>query len=112
MRRIVQDYAAKKYEGSRSRNRPDLILVGLQERFLLIELKRPSHTVTRANIAQAEEYRDDLQAHLRNGQFRVLILGGSIERNMPADDRPNVRVSPTTKSSLGHETASTGSSRI
>jgi hypothetical protein len=53
-----------------------------------------------------------LQAHLRNGQFRVLILGGSIERNMPADDRPNVRVSPTTKSSLGHETASTGSSRI
>lgn len=93
MHRIVQDYTAKKYEGTRGRSRPDLILVGLQDRYLLIELKRPSHAVTRTDIAQAEEYRDDLKAHLRNGQFRVLILGGTVERNMPIDDRASVRVS-------------------
>lgn len=93
MRRIVQQYCDEVYSGSNGRKRPDLVLVGLQQRFLLVELKRPSHEIGRQDMAQAEEYRDGLQAHLRDAVFQILVVGGSIERNLPRDDRREVRVS-------------------
>ena len=41
--------------------RPDLLLLSrFTERHVLIEFKRPSHTIGRLDVSQAEQYRDDL----------------------------------------------------
>lgn len=57
MKRIVEDWAAKKYSGERASNRPDLFLLNRgAERLLLIEFKRPSDILTRDHEAQAMRY--------------------------------------------------------
>jgi hypothetical protein len=87
LRRIVEDYTAKKFAGkSREQKRPDLLLAtDAGERYLLIEFKRPSHAIDRQDEAQAREYRDEL-THLMPGKaIDVLMIGG--KRVKDADSR-------------------------
>jgi len=66
----------------RSRTRPDLLLAQtMDEKYLLIEFKRPSETVGRKAEAQAKEYRDDLRPILGT-LIDVLIVGGKVDAAM------------------------------
>lgn len=89
---IVKDTFGKKYQGSRSRRRPDLLLAGLQDRYLIVEFKRPSESIDRQNIAQGETYRDELGTHLPGGYFDVVIIGGRVDPPLLRDPTPTVTV--------------------
>ena len=76
-KRIVETYCFTKFKGARAAKRPDLLLSedsggGL----LLIEFKRPQHSISRDDIAQAEKYRDDLGTLLSSSaRMEILMLG-------------------------------------
>ena len=87
---IVSRYCDKKYSGQRVQRRPDLLLAqDAGERYLLIEFKRPSHTLTREDEAQAQGYRDDLSAVLPDKAIDVLLLGGQRDRMDTRYDVPD-----------------------
>lgn len=73
----VEEYLGNKFTGERAKKRPDLLLSDLsRDALLLIEFKRPSHTLTRDDKNQAEKYRDDLMPTFSK-KIDVLVLGGS-----------------------------------
>jgi Histidine kinase-, DNA gyrase B-, and HSP90-like ATPase len=58
---IVRQYTDGHFTGKRATKRPDLLLLSaLGQRYTLIEFKRPSHTIERQDVSQAEQYRDGL----------------------------------------------------
>lgn len=72
--RTIEDYTSVKFSGDRASKRPDLFLAQyLQGGRLLIEFKRPSKEITRADQNQAAEYRDDLEPKF--GSIEILLLG-------------------------------------
>ncbi|MFK4794336.1 ATP-binding protein [Sphingobium sp. ZW T5_29] len=75
--RIIEDYCSAEYKGDRAAKRPDLLLSqDVTDSYLLIEFKRPSHSITRDDIAQAEKYRDDLSARLSStSKMEILMVG-------------------------------------
>jgi len=66
------------YSGASAAKRPDLLLAhSYQGRYLLLEFKRPSHTITHADIAQAAAYRQELTTHVGSGaRIDLLLIGG------------------------------------
>jgi hypothetical protein len=78
---VVDKYAGERFSGERARKRPDLLLVSqFAERYSLIEFKRPSHTIDRMDVSQAEQYRDDLTKHF--SPISVWVLGGAYDSHM------------------------------
>ncbi len=77
LRSIVETYCGEKYKGTRASKRPDLLLSqDYGDSYLLIEFKRPSHPITREDIAQAEKYRDDLSAKLLStAKMDIMMVG-------------------------------------
>jgi hypothetical protein len=45
-----------------------------RDSFLLIEFKRPSHPISRKDIAQAEQYRDDLYPKLSSSSHMEILM--------------------------------------
>lgn len=95
LKRVVETYCDTRFKGSRAAKRPDLLLSqGFAGAYLLIEFKRPSHPITRDDVAQAEKYRDDLSAQLpSNASIDIMMVGkgrvASLDvRNLP----PNVTI--------------------
>lgn len=90
--RTIEEYTSVKFTGDRASKRPDLFLAqNLRGGFLLIEFKRPSKPIDRADQTQAQEYRDDLEKKL--GDIQILLLGK--ERDVSAsakNDPPNLEV--------------------
>jgi hypothetical protein len=43
---------------------------------LLIEFRRPAHTITRTDVAQAEDYRQAISPYLRNSAMSIIVIGG------------------------------------
>lgn len=81
--RVISDYTDKKYSGARANKRPDLFLSqNIFQNYLLIEFKRPSHTLKRKDENQAEEYRDDLTPSF--GKMDILVVGGKVDPNISA----------------------------
>lgn len=77
---VVDKYASERFGGERADKRPDLLLLSrLRDRYLLIEFKRPSHTIGRMDVSQAEQYRDDLVRH-----FSPIEVLSSAARTTPA----------------------------
>lgn len=77
LRRVVDQWADKKFSGPRANKRPDLLLAqGLRHRYVLIEFKRPSHALNRDDEAQVAGYRDDLVPHVQGDRIDVVLLGG------------------------------------
>jgi hypothetical protein len=65
LKKIVENLSQKSLNRDRAKKRPDLLLSqDHKETYLLIEFKRPSHPISRDDIAQAEKYRDDLLPNL------------------------------------------------
>lgn len=88
----IEEYADEKFTGSRAAKRPDLFLA--QNRrggYLLIEFKRPSKEISRADQNQAAQYRDDLEP--RFGQIDILLLGkGRDSSAQIQNDPPRLQV--------------------
>lgn len=75
LKRLIQDWQAKKFGGPDGTRRPDLFLAqDIRNRHLLIEFKRPDHDITRTDEKQAEEYRDELATYTQR-TIDILLLG-------------------------------------
>lgn len=76
--RVINEYTNKHFSGSRAHKRPDLFLAhNVYRRHLLIEFKRPSHTITRDDENQAEKYRDDLTPNF--GAMNIMVIGKDVD---------------------------------
>jgi len=79
--RTIAEYTSARFSGDRANKRPDLLLLSrFAERYLLIEFKRPSYTVGRLDVSQAEQYRDDLTKHF--SPIDVRVIGGAYDSRM------------------------------
>lgn len=87
LRTVVDTYCDQKFKGSRAAKRPDLLLSQeFGDSYLLIEFKRPSHSITRDDIAQAEKYRDDLGPRLSsNAKLDIVLIGKSCAQSVNAN---------------------------
>lgn len=77
LKRIIENYCDASFKGNRAAKRPDLLLSqDYGDTYLLMEFKRPSHSITRDDIAQAEKYRDDLIPKLPStARLDVMMVG-------------------------------------
>lgn len=74
---ITEAYCDSSFKGVRSAKRPDLLLSqDYGDKYLLIEFKRPSHNISRDDIAQAEKYRDDLSSRLSSTATMDIVMVG------------------------------------
>ncbi|MDQ1350768.1 MAG: internalin, partial [Acidobacteriota bacterium] len=81
----VEEYLGKEYRGERARKRPDLVLArDSGQRFLLLELKKPGHILTRQDGAQAQTYADELNQYLPQVKIEVVVLGGKVDSTLTA----------------------------
>jgi len=78
----IEDYLGKKYTGKRAKKRPDLMLsVNHANEYLLVEFKRPSHSLKHIDYQQVTGYRNDFVpfTNSRNQINWVLTeLGGDV----------------------------------
>jgi len=84
IRNTIETYLNKKYKGSKAKKRPDLFLVNSINKYLLVELKRPSKTINRQDIAQVQEYADELKSY-HDGEYSIMVLGGPLDYSMLTD---------------------------
>ena len=93
LKKVVEQYLGKKYKGDSAEKRPDLVLTqDMSERYLLIELKKPGHTLDRKDEAQGLEYRDELNLYLPNVKIEIIIMGGQIKKTISSQNqRPDVK---------------------
>jgi hypothetical protein len=91
LRRIVDDYTDRKFVGARANKRPDLVLLSnVSQRHTLVEFKRPSYTIDRPDVSQAEQYRDDLLPLIN--PIDVWVVGKDYNAVMLQNMPPNVTV--------------------
>lgn len=77
LHKVIETYCGMTFKGSRAAKRPDLLLSqDYGDKYLLIEFKRPSHDITRDDIAQAEKYRDDLSSRLSSTAGMDIVMVG------------------------------------
>lgn len=83
LKKTIEDYVNKKYKGERADKRPDLFLSqDYDGKYLLIEFKKPTHSVTRDDENQAEKYRDDLRTELGITDIEIMVIGGSVVKTI------------------------------
>jgi hypothetical protein len=94
LRGIVETYCEKQFKGDRASKRPDLLLSqDYGDSYLLIEFKRPTHSINRDDLSQAEKYRDDLSPHLTNKKMDIMMLGkGRVSTIDPNNILPNIAI--------------------
>lgn len=92
LKKQVEDCIGKKYKGDLAAKRPDLLLnANYSGRYLLIEFKRPSHSLRYSDCQQVTVYRNEFRAYTDSG-IDVLLVGGR-----RGDDLPDSRnIEPNT----------------
>lgn len=86
LQRQVEDMLGKKYSGSNASRRPDLLLnEDLHGTCLLIEFKRPSHSLNHDDYVQATSYRHELQKALHK-EIKVVVVGGRRSADFPVQN--------------------------
>jgi hypothetical protein len=79
--KMISDCMGDKFDGDGGKTRPDLFLgEDPGGRRLLIEFKRPSHSVGRDDVNQAEKYRDYLTRSFE--QIEILVVGGAVSLDL------------------------------
>jgi len=94
LKRQVEEYLDKKYSGKRANKRPDLLLsANFANEYLLIEFKRPGHSLRYKDYQQATAYRNDFVPYT-NAEMRVLLVGGKRGQDLPPhyNKEPNSEV--------------------
>ncbi len=94
LKRTIEEYTGKQFQGKKANRRPDLLLsTDPSDRYLLIEFKRPAHIVDRQDEAQAQDYRDQLNAYLPAKPMDIILIGGKRDAKAnAAHDPPNFSV--------------------
>jgi hypothetical protein len=88
---MISRYTGERFKGERANKRPDLLLLSrFTEGYVLIEFKRPSLSVGRTEVAQAEQYRDDLIKQF--SPMSVWVVGGAYDSNMLSHLAPGTTV--------------------
>ncbi len=101
LKRQIEEYLGKKYKGDRAEKRPDLFLTeNLNGERLLIEFKRPSHALVFEDYQQATAYRNDFHKNGIDQQINVVVIGGKLGNDLPAQYRREPNVSIMTFSDL------------
>lgn len=79
LRTVIKKYCDKEYSNNNYRKRPDLFLGSARDnRYLLVEFKRPNYTVSREDENQAQKYRDDLMQYLGKVEMQIIVIGGYV----------------------------------
>jgi len=94
LKRQVEDYLGKKYTGKRAKKRPDLMLnINYANEYLLIEFKRPSHSLKYEDYQQVTGYRNDF-VPFTSSEIKVLLIGGKRSKGLPAayNQEPNTSI--------------------
>lgn len=108
LKRQVEDFLDKKYSGNRASKRPDLLLsANFSNEYLLIEFKRPSHSLKFKDYQQATAYRNDFSPYI-NAEMKVLLVGGKRGRNLP----PHYNKEPNTEVVIFDEIISSARSQL
>lgn len=95
LKKQIENYLERKYVGERADKRPDLFLTeNLNGERLLIEFKRPSHSLKFEDYQQATGYRNDFHQNGIDKQISVILIGGSLGNDLPIQERrePNVLI--------------------
>ena len=83
LKRQVEEYLNTKYKGKKGNKRPDLLLnENIFQEYLLIEFKRPKHTVKYEDYQQATAYRNDFGNYTEK-EIKVIIIGGKRGHDLP-----------------------------
>ncbi len=108
LKRQVEDYLGKKYRGSREKRRPDLMLGGNYfGEYLLIEFKRPNHSLKYTDYQQATTYRNDFRPYT-DADIEILVIGG--KRGIDLPDSKNIE--PRTSIMIFNEIISTSRNQL
>ncbi|MDR5766151.1 MULTISPECIES: Shedu anti-phage system protein SduA domain-containing protein [unclassified Caballeronia] len=92
LQRQIEEFTGKKFNGKRGSKRPDLLLnENVVGECLLIEFKRPSHSLNRDDYSQAIDYRHDLSKAVGKA-IKVLVMGGKRSPDFPTHNiEPDVK---------------------
>nr|VFJ70983.1 MAG: Histidine kinase-, DNA gyrase B-, and HSP90-like ATPase [Candidatus Kentron sp. FW] len=83
LKRQVEEYTGRKYVGDRKKERPDLMLsANFYGNHLLIEFKRPSHTLKYTDYQQATKYRNEFKSYI-SSEIEILVVGGKRGNDLP-----------------------------
>ena len=93
LKRQVEDYLGTKYIGTLAEKRPDLLLnENLNGEYLLIEFKRPNHSLNYVDYQQAIAYRHEFKKYT-SSPIKVLLIGGKRSPDFPNENRePNTHI--------------------
>gem|GEM_PF-1084596 len=87
LKNTVRKFLGKRYKGDSAKNRPDLLLAqDIKDTYLLIEFKKPTRKLDRANECQTLSYRDELNIYLPNSRIEIMLIGGGIKRNISSQN--------------------------
>ncbi|BCD99227.1 ATP-binding protein [Marinagarivorans cellulosilyticus] len=95
LKRQVEEYLGRKYTGDRADKRPDLFLTqNLNGERLLIEFKRPNHSLRFEDYQQATAYRNDFHQNGIDQQINVILIGGKRGNDLSVQNlrEPNVKI--------------------
>ncbi|SET05758.1 Shedu anti-phage system protein SduA domain-containing protein [Hymenobacter actinosclerus] len=94
LRTVVKRITGKNhYEGQYANNRPDLLLTqNVLGHYLLIEFKRPSHSLSRTDIAQAADYRQEITPFLTGSAIDIIVLGGKSKIDSLYDPGEKIKI--------------------
>ncbi|MDK1286860.1 ATP-binding protein [Pseudoalteromonas umbrosa] len=92
LRRQIEDYLNEKYTGDLGSKRPDLLLNrSVYNEHLLIEFKRPKHSLSYLDYQQATTYRNEFTRYT-DKPIRVMLLGGKRGGDLPRPDHIEANV--------------------
>lgn len=94
LKKQIENYFKVEYVGERANKRPDLLLTAnYANEYLLIEFKRPSHSLKFKDYQQATAYRNDFLSYT-NSKIKVLLVGGKRADNLSLSQNhePNVEI--------------------
>ena len=94
LKTVIRNITGKnEYSGEFAQNRPDLLLTqNILKHYLLIEFKRPSHTITRRDVAQAEDYRQEIAPSLKGSSIDIIVIGGKSNIDSQYDSGNRIQV--------------------
>jgi len=83
LKKSCEDLCSRIYDGKHPNKRPDLFLgMIFNNEKLLIEFKRPSHTLNRDDESQAQRYRDELLSMFPNNAIKIKLIGGRVDEKI------------------------------
>lgn len=95
LKRQIEEFLNRTYVGDRADKRPDLLLSqNLFNEYLLIEFKKPSHTLRFEDYQQATQYRNEYRTNSMVEKIEVLLIGGRRHQELlhTQDREANVKI--------------------